>query len=69
MNAPEEMLFQQAGSLLQQGTDGLAISVFDGHGDQVCGPVRPDPACLDDGLHPTQQGVAAIVKDILPKVG
>ena len=52
VNAPEEMLLHQAGPSLQDRIDGLAISVLDGHRDQVGGPVRPRPARLDDGLHP-----------------
>ena len=38
--------------LLQDRIDGLAITVLDGHRDQVGGPVRPRPTRLDDGLHP-----------------
>ena len=52
VNAPEEMLLHQAGPSLQDRIDGLAIAVLDGHRDQVCGPVRPRPTRLDDGLHP-----------------
>ena len=52
MNAPEEMLLHQAGPPLQDRIDGLPVTVLDGHRDQVCGPVRPGPPRLDDGLHP-----------------
>ena len=51
-NTPEETLLQQAGPLLQHRSDRLAVTVLDGHGDQVCGPVRLGPLRLDHGLDP-----------------
>ena len=45
------MLLYQAGPPLQDGSDGLAVTVLDGHRDQVRGPVRPGPLRLDHGLH------------------
>jgi hypothetical protein len=40
MSAPEKMLLHRVGPLFQQGTDGLAVTVLDGHRDQIRGPLR-----------------------------
>src|SRR5271165_2727975 len=52
VNALKEALLHRASPLLQEGTDGLAVTVLDGHGDQVRGPVRLGPPRLEHRLHP-----------------
>ncbi len=51
-DALKETLLHQPGTPVQEGTDGLAVTVLDGHGDQVRGPVRLGPPRLNHGLHP-----------------
>ena len=51
MAAPEQTLLQRAGSLLQERTDGLAVAVLDGHGDQIGRPARPEPSHLKNRVH------------------
>ena len=58
LTAAEETPLHRAGPPFQDGTDGLAVTVLEGHRDQVGGPVRPALPLLDSGLHPDVDGAA-----------
>ena len=53
-----KMSLHRPGPPLQDGGDGLAVAVLEGHRDEVGRPIRPGPAGLDDGLHADVDGPA-----------
>jgi hypothetical protein len=50
-HASAETLFHPARPSLQDWSDGLAVAILEGHGNQVDRPIRAGLPRLDDGLH------------------
>ena len=50
-STPEQVLFHQACLVLQNRTNRLAVTILDGHRDQIGGPIGLRSPLFDHGLH------------------